>query len=85
MHQIPNSPRKMILDLENLNTLNARGYAGKFCLGDTVVLACGAWSGGPRWLHEHEAILDRRSGTYFERRCFAARRAAQVDAQVGTT
>jgi hypothetical protein len=71
--------QKMILDLGKLNELNARGYAGKFCLGDTVVLACGAWSGGPRWLHEHEAVLDRRTGTYFERRCFAARRANQVD------
>jgi hypothetical protein len=83
--QIPkNIPQKMILDLGKLNALNTRGYAGKFCLGDTVVLACGAWSDGPRWLLEHEAVLDRRTGTYFERRCFKARQAAQVDAQVET-
>ena len=75
-----NTPQKMILDLEKLGDLNARGYAGKFCLGDTVVLACGAWSGGPRWMHEHEAVFDRQTGTYFERRCFAARRAASQEA-----
>jgi hypothetical protein len=80
MQSNSDTPQKMILDLEKLSDLNARGYAGKFCLGDTVVLACGAWSGGPRWMHEHEAIFDRRTGTYFERRCFAARRAAAQEA-----
>jgi hypothetical protein len=76
MQKNANPSQKMILDLGKLNDLNSRGYAGKFCLGDTVVLACGAWSGGPRWMHAHEALFDRRSGIYFERRCFAARRAA---------
>jgi hypothetical protein len=76
-----NPPLKMILDLEKLSDLNSRGYAGRFCLGDTVVLACGAWPGGPRWIHEHEAVLDRRTGTYFERRCYAATRADSQGAQ----
>lgn len=67
-------PQKMILDLEKLNELNSKGYAGKFTLGDTVVLACGGWEGGPRWIHEREAVFDRKTNTYVERKCHAARK-----------
>jgi hypothetical protein len=72
MATLTNSSIKMMLDLEKLNELNAKGYAGKFCLGDTVVLACGPWKDGPRWMHESEAVFDNSKGTYVERSCYAA-------------
>ncbi|HSO20975.1 MAG TPA: hypothetical protein VLT88_16030 [Desulfosarcina sp.] len=67
-------PQKMMLNLEKLNELNSQGYAGKFCLGDTVVLACGGWEGGPRWIHENEAVFDRTTNAYIERKCYDARK-----------
>ena len=48
---------KFIMDLEMLNTHNAEGCAAcgrKFNLGDTVVVACGGWEGGPKLVHERE-------------------------------
>ena len=69
--------QKMILDLEKVNTLNAEGCAAcgrKFSLGDMVVLACGAWEGEPKWIHENEAIYDPRAAGYVERKCFSASR-----------
>ena len=66
--------RKMIIGLKQLNDLNSKGYAGKFSLGDTVVLACGPWKDGPRWLHESEAVYDKGRGTYVERSCYTASR-----------
>ena len=74
MTTVKNDAFRMILDLEKLNDLNSKGYAGKFCLGDTVVLACGPWEDGPRWLHEKEAVFDRSQGTYVERSCYKAAR-----------
>jgi hypothetical protein len=68
-----------IIDLQKLNELNARGCAAcgrKFTLGETVVVACGAWEGGARIIHENEAVWDRRSGGFVERRCYAARKGA---------
>jgi hypothetical protein len=35
------------------------------------VLACGAWEGKPKYIHENEAIFDEATSTYFERRCYA--------------
>ncbi len=64
-----------MLDLEKVNTLNAEGCPAcgkKFSLGDTVVLACGAWEGAPKYIHESEAVYDRKRRTYVERRCFEA-------------
>jgi hypothetical protein len=69
--------QKTIIDLEKLNTLNAAGCAAcgrKFNLGDPVVLACGAWEGGPKYIHENEAVFDTRSASYVERRCYESRR-----------
>ena len=66
-----------IIDLERLNRLNQEGCAAcghKFNLGDPVVMACGAWEGGPKLIHEHEAILDPQTGGYVEKRCFSTRR-----------
>jgi len=68
---------KMMIDLQKLNELNAAGCAacgGKFTLGETVVLACGAWEGGARYIHENEAVFDEKTSTYVERRCYEAGR-----------
>jgi hypothetical protein len=72
-------PKKQtyIIDLERLNTLNEEGCPAcgkKFTLGETVVMACGAWDGGAKLIHENEAVYDARTASYVERRCFAANR-----------
>ena len=69
--------QKVIIDLEKLNTLNAEGCAAcgrKFTLGETVVHACGAWEGPPKFIHENEAVWDKRTSSYVERRCFESQR-----------
>ncbi|MDA3896481.1 MAG: hypothetical protein PF482_10075 [Desulfobacteraceae bacterium] len=66
------NPLKLFLDLEKLNELNSLGYAGKFTLGETVVLACGPWDTGPRFISENEAIYDRAANTYWEKNCYNA-------------
>ncbi len=69
--------QKFIIDLEKINTLNAEGCpacGNKFVLGETVVYACGAWEGGPKLIHENEAVFDKRTLSYFERRCYEARK-----------
>lgn len=66
-----------IIDLERLNTLNAEGCAAcgrKFNLGETVVKACGAWEGPPKFIHENEAVWDAASRTFYERRCYESRK-----------
>jgi len=68
---------KMMLDLGKVNELNEEGCAacgGKFTLGETVVLACGAWEGPPKYIHENEAVYNTRTSTYIERRCYEAGR-----------
>ena len=70
-------PKKFIIDLALLNQFNAEGCPAcghKFNLGDPVVGACGAWEGGPRLIHEHEAVFDKTNASYVEKRCFASRR-----------
>ena len=71
------SKQKMMLTLEKVNELNEEGCAAcgrKFTLGETVVLACGAWEGSPKYIHEEEAAFDRKTSTYVERRCYEAGR-----------
>lgn len=66
---------KIIMDLESLNATNTEGCAacgGKFSLGETAVLACGAWGSGPRYIHENEAVLDAKSARYYERGYYAS-------------
>jgi hypothetical protein len=68
---------KFIIDLEMLNTLNAEGCpaCGKtYTLGETAVVACGAWGDGARVIHENEAVFDPDTGGCVERRCYQARR-----------
>jgi hypothetical protein len=60
---------KIIIDLEKLNTLNPDGCpaCGKiFELGEPVVLSCGKWE-GKRYIHEDEAILDKKTSSYYEK------------------
>ena len=71
------STKKFIMDLEMLNTGNEKGCIAcgkKFSLGDTVVLACGAWEGGAKIIHENEAVFDKKTGDYVERNCYTAGR-----------
>ena len=68
--------QKFIMDLERLNRFNGEGCPAcgrKFSLGEPVVVACGAWEGGARLVHENEAVFDHGTGQYVERRCYAAR------------
>ena len=68
--------QKLIVDLEILNTHNAEGCPAcgqKFNLGDSVVMACGEWSGGSKLIHAGEAVYDPKTSSYVERRCFMAR------------
>ncbi len=70
MNDINACKPKIIMDLEALNATNAQGCVAcgrKFNLGDTAVLACGAWGSGSRYIHENEAVLDGRTSQYFER------------------
>lgn len=68
---------KAMVDRERLMDLNEEGCPAcgrKFTLGETVVLACGAWEGGPKYIHEDEAVFDQRTSSYSERRCYEAGR-----------
>jgi hypothetical protein len=69
------SEQKIILYLEKLNELNAEGCPAcnrKFTLGETVVLACGPWE-GTKYIHENEAVFDKKTALYYERRCYPNR------------
>jgi hypothetical protein len=74
MNKQNRNPLKILLDLEKLNELNSLGYAGKFSLGETVVLACGPWDKGPRFISENEAIFDKAANTFWEKNCYNARK-----------
>lgn len=79
MNDIDACKPKIIMDLDALNRTNAQGCPAcgrKFSLGDMAVLACGAWDDGPRYIHENEAVLDRRTSQYFERRYYASLKAS---------
>ena len=72
--------QKIILDVEKVNSLNAEGCPAcgkKFSLGDSVVPACGAWEGGAKYIHESEAVFDRKTSSFVERRCYAAGRGSR--------
>ena len=73
----PSSKQKIMIDLQKLNELNADGCAAcgnKFTLGETAVVACGAWAGGAKFIHENEAVWDAETRSFVERRCFETRR-----------
>lgn len=63
---------KTLIDLEKVNTLNPDGCPAcgrKFELGEAVVLACGKWE-GEKYIHEDEAIYDKKTNSYYERRYY---------------
>ena len=65
---------KTIIDREKLMRLKTCSACNKpFSLGDPVVMACGAWVGPPRLIHENEAVWDKATGSFMERKCHAAR------------
>jgi hypothetical protein len=67
--------KKFILDLEHLNRFNSEGCpacGNKFSLGDPVVVACGAWEGGAKVIHENEAVYDKTTEQFIERKCYTA-------------
>jgi hypothetical protein len=77
MKEKPLSRQKILIDLQKLNEFNADGCSAcgrKFTLGETAVVACGAWEGGAKLIHENEAVWDAENRNYVERRCFESRR-----------
>jgi len=67
-------PIKKIVDRELLMRLKScEACKSSFNLGEPVVLACGAWEGPAKWIHEEDAVFDPKSNTYVERKCFKAR------------
>ncbi len=62
---------KYIVNLEILNTHNARGCEScnqKFNLGDTVVMAVGGWGDNcAKLIHESHAVFDKKTNAYFDR------------------
>jgi hypothetical protein len=68
---------RTIMDREQLMHYTSCAACGRpFNLGDPVVLACGAWEGPPRPVHENEAVFDAAASRFVERRCYEARRGA---------
>ena len=66
-------PLKTLMDREKLMHFKPCPACGRpFTLGDPVVLACGAWEGPPRLVHENEAVYDEKTTTYIDRKCFQA-------------
>jgi hypothetical protein len=69
--------RIVYMDLEKLNRLNEEGCPAcgkKFSLGDPVVLTCGPWSEGPKYVHVDEAVFDEKKNCYFEKKYYASMR-----------
>lgn len=68
---------RTIIDREKLMQYKTCTACGRpFNLGDPVVLACGAWEGPPKLIHENEAVFDADTSQYVERKCFQAGRGA---------
>jgi hypothetical protein len=73
-NNIPSAVKK-IIDREMLMALKTCEACGSsFNLGEPVVLACGAWEGPPKWIHEEEAVFDAENNTYVERKCYESRK-----------
>lgn len=61
------------MGLEQLNTLadkDCPACGRTFNLGDSVVSACGPWDDGQRLIHEQDAVYDKLTSTYVERKSF---------------
>jgi hypothetical protein len=71
--------QKTIIDREMLMRLKTCPACGRhFTMGDPVVLACGAWEGPPKLIHENEAVFDEENGRYVERKCYGAGRGGKI-------
>ncbi len=71
-----NTPQKTIVSRELMNTLN-EGCAScgkRFEMGESAVMACGAWGDVQKLVHENEAVFDEKQGQYVEKRCYEASR-----------
>lgn len=69
--------QKVIIDLEKINGSLSEGCPAcgrKFSLGNTAVLAIGSWEGGPKYIHENEAVFDSATSQYIEKRKYDALR-----------
>jgi hypothetical protein len=72
---------RILVDLEKLNTLNAEGCLAcgqKFTLGEEVVLARGKWQGF-KYIHENEAVFDKKTNEHCEQKSYAAMKEASTD------
>lgn len=68
------STLKTIIDREKLMRLKTCAACNRpFNLGDPVVVACGAWEGSARLIHENEAVYDSSTSSYIEKKCFNAK------------
>lgn len=71
-----NSGTTYIVNLEMLNTHNARGCESchrKFCLGETVVVAYGDWPYSETSLiHESDAVFDPKTKSFYDREFYRA-------------
>ena len=66
---------RILIDLYKLNTLNAEGCLAsgkKFTLGEEVVLAVGNWQ-GHKFIHEDEAVFDKKTGDHYELKHYSSR------------
>ena len=72
-----NIKKSIIIDLATLNRVNAEGCPAcnrKFVMGDMAVMACGSWQGGPKLVHENEAVFDPDAAMFVERQCYLSGR-----------
>ncbi|MCD6138426.1 MAG: hypothetical protein J7J91_07630 [Deltaproteobacteria bacterium] len=71
--------RRTLIDLEKLNTLieGCPACGRKFNLGEEVVLARGQWEGF-KYIHENEAVLDKKTNEHYERRYYASMKKSPV-------
>ena len=61
----------IIIDREKvMNHKRCAACGHPFNLGDPVVLACGAWSGPAKLIHEHEAVFDPAQSAWVDRKCY---------------
>ena len=72
MKQSKDNLRTLVtLDMMNSRDRSSCAFCGhKFGLGEPVVMAWGPWGREARLVHERDAIFDKASGSWVERRCF---------------
>ncbi|MCF8067651.1 MAG: hypothetical protein K9L30_03585 [Desulfobacterales bacterium] len=69
MKQIGQRPKKIVIDLNLLNTLNTEGCpacGGKFSLGEMTVPAFGKWN-GLKLVHEKDTVFNNKTNSYIDK------------------